>query len=212
MNIPSAPTRLVAAANIDAPVAPVVANTEKPISNMDMKIHLSLNFDTYADPKNPGFITRESLRNVAYCGTQSGIACEHVDFARALLENHHLMEELDGYGKYKHDGKIDRASLDSAINPENNQFSSMSDEQLLRYGLDNFERFKEEPQWIFGGSRGVTTSSLTKLATSKTNDPAPKMFARELLSRPELVSRLGLDQKNQVLTLDSFRSQLSNGS
>jgi hypothetical protein len=153
------------------------------------------NFDKYADPAQPDYITRDSLRQVAYASAQSGYSSDDMNFARSLLENPVLMEKLDGYGKHKHDGKIDRESIITVGQNMGFPLATMSDKELAQKLLNEYDTYYPERGW--GGidrREGVTYASLKNIADGTRHDRGPDeaMVAREILNRPELVAQLGL--------------------
>ncbi|NWB53794.1 hypothetical protein [Pseudomonas sp. F8002] len=152
-------------------------------------------FDKYADPAQPDYITRDSLRQVAYSSAQSSYSSDDMNFARSLLENPVLMEKLDGYGKHKHDGKIDRQSIITVGQNMGFPLATMSDRDLAQKLLNEYDTYYPERGWGgFDRRTGVTYGSLKNIADGKRPDRGPDeaMVAREILSRPELMDQLGI--------------------
>ncbi|MGY2376247.1 hypothetical protein ACW9IB_17255 [Pseudomonas sp. SDO524_S393] len=189
--------------------------TDNPFTRMSeaqLVRHLYANFDRFTDPKQPGVVTRQSLERIAYSSTQSGISAEDSQFARALLENHGLMDKLDTYGRSRHDGKIKRESALAVASPEYQRFSTMSDKEMSDYLIDHFDTFKESPETFSasGPDLGVTIWSLEDVALWPKSPLEAKMFAHELLDRPELMSRLGLKDRGSRVTQQSLVIAQSN--
>ncbi|MCR4539560.1 hypothetical protein NUV89_14230 [Pseudomonas sp. 18.1.10] len=182
------------------------------MSETELANHLSVHFDRFTDPKQPGVITRQSLENIAYSSTQSGVSIEDSQFARALLGNHGLMDKLDRYGNTKYDGKIKRESVRMVASPEHQKFSVMSNKDMANHLIAHFDTFKEHPD-TFNASKsmqGVTLWSLEDVALSQASPPEAKMFARELLARPELLDQLGLADRGSRVTKQSLVISLPN--
>lgn len=184
-------------------------DTDKPFARMseaELAKHLYANFDRFTDPDQPGVVTRQSLERIAYSSTQSGVSTEDSQFARALLESHGLMGKLDSYGKFRHDGKIERESVLNVASPEHQRFSNMNDKDMAAYLIAHFDTFKERPDTFnaSGSDLGVTIWSLEDVARSQASSPEAKMFARELLDRPELMNRLGLKDRGSRVTQQSL--------
>ncbi|MBO0493677.1 hypothetical protein [Pseudomonas sp. Marseille-Q1929] len=159
---------------------------------------LRTNFDRFTDPKYPGSVTRESLAKIAYFSERNGAYSDDSSLARAILERDGLFEKCDGYGKHKHDGKIDQASLGAFERKENGRFTTMSDKDIARHLFDNFNDFKYVSPLSTAGRAfdELTVPRLQRVLTSNTSSDEDKMFVRELLSRPELMQQLGFDGKH----------------
>lgn len=185
---------------------PETGNPFTRMSEAELSNHLYVHFDRFADPKQPDVVTRQSLERIAYSSTQSGVRAEDSQFARALLENHGLMDKLDGSGQFRHDGKIERETVRNVASPEHQRFSTMSDKDMADYLIAHFDTFKEHPGTFkaSGPSLGVTIWSLEDVALSQASSPEAKMFARELLDRPELMNRLGLMDRDSRVTQRSL--------
>src|SRR5471032_3111605 len=72
----------------------------KSASNLKLGAYLFTNFETFADPKNEGYITVDSLRKLAYWGPPYA----H-NVAKEILKRHDFMYALDVDGKGLLDSK-----------------------------------------------------------------------------------------------------------
>ncbi|OIN49094.1 hypothetical protein BLL37_03295 [Pseudomonas azotoformans] len=166
-------------------------------------------FDKFEDPKHPGSVTREHLAKMAYFPEMDGVDPYDSAFARAILEKDRLFEKLDGYGKDKHDGKIDQASLASFERKDNGRFSTMSDRDITRHLFDNFNDFKLV-SWSSTGRKfnELSIQRLQQVLNSKNYNDEKKMFIREFFNRPELMQQLGFHGKSSLVTRDDVKQKL----
>ena len=161
---------------------------------------LRTSFEKFSDPSEPGVISRESLAKKAYSPEGNSDSIYESQLAREVLERNRLFEQLDGFGEHKQDGKITQESLGAFEAKENGRFSTMNDKEIGRYFFDNFNNFRylEPLSESYREELGVPT--LESAATSSTSGSEKKMFARELLGRPELLEQLGLGYRSARVT------------
>lgn len=194
----------------NSPAAADVSDFYKSTSDEGLVFLLRMDFEKFTDPKHPGSVTRESLAKMAYAGEQNGVDPFESALARAVLEREGLFEKCDGYGKHKHDGKIDQASLGAFEAKENGRFSLMSDKDIARHLFDNFNDFKYVNPLSTAGRAfdELSVPRLQHVLTSKTSSDEQKMFVRELLSRPELMQQLGFDGKRASVVRNDVEKKL----
>lgn len=163
-------------------------NPFKALSNMGMATYLQSNFSTWVAPASPGVITRASLQRLADSGPQQGVGADTSAFARALLENQGLMDQIG------HAGKIPLASVIRYVQLSNGQFSRQSNIELTRHLLNNFGAFSQPHEFDSGQVENVVTrQTLERVKHSSsqsryTNED--RKFASELLARTSLVSKI----------------------
>ncbi|MGR3886068.1 hypothetical protein [Pseudomonas sp. 1152_12] len=168
--------------------ATVPSNSFKSLSNVGMATYLKSNFSTFVDPASPGIITRASLQRLAGSGPQQGASADPSEFARALLENQGLMDQIG------HAGKIPLASVTRYVQLSHGQFSRQSNIELTRHLLNNFRTFSQPHEFDSGEVENVVTrQTLERVKNSSsqsryTNED--RKFASELLARTSLVSTI----------------------
>ena len=173
-------------------VNPVPDNPFKALSNRGMAVYLNTNFSRFADPKQPGVVTRESLETVARSGSQEVGEAHFSKFALALLGNSGLMEKL------ARGGDINRASVAAFIHPQNGHFSSKSDLDLTWHLLNNFSTFSKPHTFVVGRNASetenvVTRDTLQRVKNSNSSSrytSEHRLFASELLLRSSLAAKI----------------------
>lgn len=189
-------------------ITPAPTNHLKTSTNEGLVFLLRTYFEKFSDPNEPGVITRESLAKIAYSSKGDSDSIFDSQLAREVLERDRLFEQLDGFGKHKHDGKITKESLGAFEAKENGRFSTMNDKDIGRYFFDNFNDFRYLDPLSESYHEALGVPMLEDAVTSSTSGSETKMFARELLGRPELLEQLGLGYRYARVTRSDVEQAL----
>ncbi len=152
-------------------------------SREDLAKQLSANFNAFRDPRNPGYVSRDSIQAMAKKGWSPNPAVnENIRLANELLRRPELMSALDRHGSTGAlDGLIDRTSLNAVINGTN-YFQFKTDKELFGEMLEHYNDLKGR----YGG-RDLTVSDLRKLAGQSLTGDSPKdhliQLAQEMFKR-----------------------------
>ncbi|PTC29787.1 type III secretion effector protein [Pseudomonas aylmerensis] len=152
------------------------------MSRNELAAQLSAKYSAFRDPRNPGYVSVDSIRAMANKGWSPNPAVnENIRLAKALLRDPGLMSALDRHGSTGAlDGLIDRTSLNAVINGTN-YFQFKTDKELFGEMLEHYNQLKGR----FG--RDLTVSDLRKLAGQSLTGDSPKdhliQLAQEMFKR-----------------------------
>ncbi|UII73404.1 type III secretion effector protein [Pseudomonas sp. HN11] len=159
-------------------------------NNEQLAQQLLDNFDAFRDPKNPGYVSVDSIHAMANRGWSSDpVMNENIRLAKELLRRPKLIDAADRHSTTGAlDGLIDRQKLGMIIRGDN-YFKYASDKQLVQEMLDHFKELK-------GGQWGpyLRVKDLERLAARPlTGDSARDhltQLAQEFLKRSDLVEEM----------------------
>jgi DNA replicative helicase MCM subunit Mcm2 (Cdc46/Mcm family) len=153
----------------------------------DLAKQLRDNFNAFRDPKNPGFISVDSIHAMANRGRSSNPAeNENIRLAKELLRRPDLMSALDRHSSNgSQDGLIDRHNLNLVIKGDN-YFKYKTDKELVGEMLEHFNALKGGP-W----GQDINIKDLRKLAAKPLSGDSAKdhliQLAQEVLKRSDLL-------------------------
>ncbi|MGY2374025.1 type III secretion effector protein [Pseudomonas sp. SDO524_S393] len=167
-------------------------------NNDELTKQLLDNFKAFRDPKNPGFISRDSLEAMA---GQSLVGAspdkqENIKLAREILRRPDLVAAMDRHSSTgAQDGLIDRQNLGMLMGSEN-FFKYKNDQELTGEMLEHFDGLNG-----YGG-RGISSNDLKKLAAQPLTGDSAKdhliQLAQEFLKRSDLRDKLDRNNDGQI--------------
>ena len=148
------------------------------------------NFSAFKDPKNPGYVSVDSIHAMASKGWSSNpVMNENIRLAKELLRRPELIDAIDRHSTTGAlDGLIDRQKLGMVIKGDN-YFKYNSDKQLAGEMLDHFDALK-------GRHSGpdLRINDLKKLAANPLSGDSAKdhliQLAQEILKRSDVLMKM----------------------
>lgn len=159
-------------------------------SNEQLAQQLLGNFHAFRDPKQPGYVSIDSIHAMANKGWSSNPAInENIRLAKELLRRPELLDAIDRHSTTGAlDGLIDRQKLGMIIGG-NNPFKYNNDKQLAQEMLDHFDALK-------GRHSGpdLRIKDLKKLAAKPLTGDVSKdhliQLAQEILKRSDVLTEM----------------------
>lgn len=155
-----------------------------------MAKQLSRNFNAFMDPKNPGYVSINSIQAMAQKGWSPFPSVnENIRLAKEMLRRPELLSALDRHSSSGAlDGLIDRQNVNLVINGQN-YFKYKTDKELVGSLHEHFDTLKDGP-W----SSDISLHDLRNLAREPLTGDSPRdhlvQLAQELLRRNDLVTML----------------------
>ena len=159
-------------------------------SNEQLATQLRRNFKAFMDPKNPGFVSIDSIQTMAKKGwSPFSSVNDNIRLAKEMLRRPELLSALDRHSSTGAlDGLIDRQNVDLVVGGKN-YFKYKSDKELVGELLKHFDELKDGPS-----SWDIDIQDLRNLAREPLTGDSPRDYlvqlAQELLRRNDLVTRL----------------------
>jgi hypothetical protein len=159
-------------------------------SNEQLAQQLLDNFRAFRDPKNPGYISADSIHEMANKKCSSDpVMNENIRLAKEMLRRPELMNAIDRHSSTGAlDGLIDRENLRLVING-GNYFKYHSDKDVVQELLEHFKELRGS-QWDLS----LQVNDLKQLAASTLTGDSEKdhliQLAQEMLKRSDLVTKL----------------------
>ncbi len=148
------------------------------------------NFNAFADPKKPGYISVDSILAMAKRGWSPNPAMnENIRLANELLRRPELMAAMDRHSSTGAlDGLIDQQNLNLVIKGEN-YFKYNTDKELAGELLEHFDELKNG-----SGGSSLKIRDLKKWARQPLTGDAAKdhliQLAQEMLKRSDLLEKM----------------------
>ncbi|SUD31669.1 type III secretion effector protein [Pseudomonas fluorescens] len=147
-------------------------------------------FNVFMDPKNPGYVTRQSLSNMAARPlTGNPTMDQNIRLAREIEKRPELMTALDRDGRTGVlDGRFSRQNINDVVR-SSNPLKFQDDKQLASAMLENFNTLK-------GGfwSQTIKIADLRALAqrplTGNVQQDQLSLLAKEVVSRSSLLQQM----------------------
>ncbi|WP_231980923.1 hypothetical protein [Pseudomonas rhodesiae] len=155
-----------------------------------MATQLRRNFEAFMDPKNPGYVSIDSIQAMAKKGwSLLPRVNDNIRLAKEMLRRPELLSALDRHSSTGAlDGLIDRQNVDLVVGGKN-YFKYKSDKELVGELLKHFDELKDGPS-----SWDIDIQDLRNLAREPLTGDSPRDYlvqlAQELLRRNDLVTRL----------------------
>ena len=173
------------------PTPPGGVDTQYSLKNNEQLAQQLLdNFRAFRDPKNPGYVSADSIHEMANKKwTSDPVMNENIRLAREMLRRPELMNAIDRHSSTGAlDGLIDRENLRLVING-GNYFKYHSDKDVVQELLEHFKELRGS-QWDLS----LQVNDLKQLAASPLTGDSEKdhliQLAQEMLKRSDLVTKL----------------------
>ncbi|MCS4315129.1 MULTISPECIES: type III secretion effector protein [unclassified Pseudomonas] len=159
-------------------------------NNEDLAMQLRDNFNAFRDPRNPGYISADSIRAMANKGWSPFPSVnENIRLAKELLRRPELMSALDRHTSTGAlDGLIDRNNVNAVIYGQN-YFKYKTDKELAGEMLEHFNELKGSP-W----NRELNVNDLRKLAAENLTGDSPRdhliQLSQEILKRSDVLRQM----------------------
>jgi hypothetical protein len=159
-------------------------------NNEELAKELHRNFDAFRDPRNPGFVSVDSIRAMAEKGWSRDPATNaNIRLAKELLRRPDLMSALDR--------NPSTGSLDGLINVKNvrdvikgdNYFKYDSDKQLAAEMLTHFNQLKYDPRAPELSFRDLQRRASQPLTGNAAQDHLTHL-ALEILKRTDVLKKM----------------------
>ena len=159
-------------------------------NNEQLAVQLRDNFNAFRDPRNPGYISTDSIRAMANKGWSPFPSVnENIRLAKELLRRPELMSALDRHTSTGAlDGLIDRNNVNAVIYGQN-YFKYKTDKELAGEMLEHFNELKGSP-W----NRELHVNDLRQLAAENLTGDSRRdhlvQLSQEILRRSDVLRQM----------------------